>query len=72
MLHKLHRISAMVIGAYVLVHLLNHLMALNGITSHQAFMDGYRHVYRQMAARGIADGVPYSVDIPLQYQATFR
>jgi hypothetical protein len=37
MLHKLRRISAMVIGAYVLVHLLNHLMALRGIASHLAF-----------------------------------
>jgi succinate dehydrogenase/fumarate reductase cytochrome b subunit len=45
----MHRISAMVNGAYVLIHLLNHLMALNGIASHQAFMDGYRHVYRQRA-----------------------
>lgn len=53
MLHKLHRISAMVIGAYVLVHLVNHLMALDGIASHQAFMDGYRQVYRQWALEAL-------------------
>ncbi len=46
MLHKLHRMSAIVIGAYVLVHILNHLVALGGVPTHIAFMEGFRHVYR--------------------------
>lgn len=53
MLHRLHRLSAMVIGAYVLVHLMNHLAALGGISLHQAFMDGYRQVYRQPLLEGL-------------------
>lgn len=53
MVRKIHRISAMIIGAYVLVHLANHLFAMGGIASHQAFMDGYRHVYRQRAVEAL-------------------
>lgn len=53
MLHKMHRVSAMLIGAYVLIHLLNHVIALNGIASHQAFMAGFRHVYRQQAIEAL-------------------
>ena len=46
MLHKLHRISAAIIGSYVLFHLINHLFALKGISAHVAFMDSYRKIYR--------------------------
>lgn len=46
MLHKFHRLSAAVIGSYVLIHLFNHLLALNGIAAHIAFMKHYRHIYR--------------------------
>ncbi|MBB3169450.1 hypothetical protein [Simiduia aestuariiviva] len=53
MLHKLHRISAVVIGAFVLVHLINHLFILDGVQSHIEFMDAFRQVYRHMIAESI-------------------
>lgn len=49
MLHKLHRLSACVIGAFVLMHLFNHLLAIEGIDRHIAFMESFRHLYRQPA-----------------------
>lgn len=45
-LHKLHRISALVIVAYTFVHLVNHLVGLGGIDSHISFMTMARLVYR--------------------------
>lgn len=47
MLHKLHRISACIIGAYVAIHLFNHLLAIQSIDAHLAFMKAFRHIYRQ-------------------------
>lgn len=44
--HKLHRVSAIVIALYVMIHLANHLIALHGIQSHIAFMNDFRRVYR--------------------------
>ena len=46
MLHKLHRASACVIGAYVAVHLFNHLLALRSVEAHIQFMESFRHIYR--------------------------
>lgn len=46
MLSRLHRSGACVIGAFLLGHLSNHLLALNGVAAHIRFMDALRHVYR--------------------------
>ncbi|MGL6162681.1 hypothetical protein [Microbulbifer sp.] len=46
MLHRLHRISALLISLYVVFHLANHLAALGGVETHIAFMQNYRQVYR--------------------------
>jgi succinate dehydrogenase/fumarate reductase cytochrome b subunit len=44
---KVHRLGAVVVALFVLVHLANHLAALGGIAAHLRFMDGARLVYRQ-------------------------
>jgi succinate dehydrogenase/fumarate reductase cytochrome b subunit len=41
-----HRLSAAFLGAFVLVHLANHLVALWGIDAHQSFQIVARTVYR--------------------------
>ncbi|MEO4045845.1 hypothetical protein AAFN46_01985 [Pseudomonas sp. CAU 1711] len=46
MLHRLHRISACIIGAYVAVHIFNHLLALQSVEAHIQFMESFRHIYR--------------------------
>lgn len=46
MLHKLHRISALIIGTYALFHIANHLMALYSTSLRIEFMKGYREFYR--------------------------
>ena len=46
MLHKLHRASAYIIGAYVAVHLFNHGLALSSVEAHIQFMEAFRHIYR--------------------------
>jgi len=46
MLHRLHRLSALLISLYVVFHLANHLAALGGVEAHIAFMRNYRQVYR--------------------------
>ncbi len=46
MLHKLHRISALIIGTYALFHVINHLMALSSVFLHIEFMEWYRQFYR--------------------------
>lgn len=43
----LHRASALVIGAFACLHLLNHLASLASIASHIAFMEAARGLYRQ-------------------------
>jgi succinate dehydrogenase/fumarate reductase cytochrome b subunit len=43
---RLHRLAAIAVGSYVLVHLANHLVALAGIGKHIAFMRAVRHVTR--------------------------
>lgn len=48
MLHKLHRASAFIIGAYVSVHLFNHGLALRSVEAHIQFMESFRHIYRNL------------------------
>jgi succinate dehydrogenase/fumarate reductase cytochrome b subunit len=43
---RLHRIAAVAVGVYVLVHMANHLAALGGIKEHIAFMQAVRHITR--------------------------
>lgn len=49
-LRRLHRASALVLGAFLVVHLSNHVAALGGIEAHRAVMDAARTVYRQPLA----------------------
>lgn len=56
MLHTLHRASACLIGAYVAIHLFNHLLAIQGVEAHIAFMDEFRHVYRQPVVEALLLG----------------
>lgn len=53
MIYTLHRMSAVIIGTFVLVHLINHLCILDGAQSHIAFMDAFRQVYRHLVAESI-------------------
>ena len=46
MLHKVHRIGACVLGAFLALHLFNHLLAIAGPDAHICFMEAYRAVYR--------------------------
>lgn len=48
MLHKLHRASACIIGAYIAVHLFNHLLAIRSVEGHIQFMESFRHIYRNL------------------------
>lgn len=48
MLHKFHRMSALVIGSFVLFHLMNHLYILGGVQQHIEFMESFRVVYRNL------------------------
>ena len=46
-LRRAHALSAWIVGAFVLVHLANHLAALGGVLMHAAFLQAARAVYRQ-------------------------
>ena len=46
MLHKFHRISALVIGSFVLVHFINHFFIFCGTQHHINFMESFRVIYR--------------------------
>lgn len=46
MLHKLHRLSALLISLYIALHLVNHLAALDSVEAHIAAMERYRYLYR--------------------------
>ena len=50
---RLHRIAALLTGLYVLVHLVNHLMALKGVAAHIAFMQGVRTLTRVPAVEAL-------------------
>lgn len=44
---RLHRLSAMFLGTFILMHLLNHLVALVSIEEHLSSMETLRKAYRQ-------------------------
>ncbi|MBC3937231.1 hypothetical protein H8K47_17900 [Undibacterium sp. CY7W] len=46
MLRKLHRISALLLAVFAIVHIINHLVGLAGLEAHIAFMHSFRAVYR--------------------------
>ena len=52
-IRNLHRICAIPIAAFALVHLANHLVSLVGISAHIAFMEAARRVYRQPAIEAV-------------------
>lgn len=45
-LRKPHGLSALLLAAYAIVHITNHLVGLAGIEAHIAFMHAFRSVYR--------------------------
>ena len=47
MMKKLHRLNAMVLGVFLTLHLVNHLMFVIGPSTHLAMMENLRVVYRQ-------------------------
>lgn len=52
-LRRLHRLSACVIAVYALVHIANHLVGLQGVAAHIAFMKSARAVYRAGAVEAV-------------------
>ena len=52
-LRKLHGLSALLLAAYAVVHIANHLVGLAGIEAHIAFMHAFRSVYRIPAVEAI-------------------
>ncbi|QNB00616.1 hypothetical protein [Massilia sp. Se16.2.3] len=52
-LRRVHRGSAIVLALYALVHLANHLAALDGVASHIAFMDAVRGLTRVPAVEAL-------------------
>ncbi|GJJ04491.1 hypothetical protein RugamoR64_50290 [Duganella rhizosphaerae] len=46
MLHKIHRAGAGVLGAFLTLHLFNHLLAIRSPEAHIHFMEAFRAVYR--------------------------
>ncbi|MEH6557633.1 MAG: hypothetical protein V7459_07055 [Oceanicoccus sp.] len=48
MLHSLHRASALFIGIFIVLHLLNHLFILGGVEQHISLMEIFRLVYRNV------------------------
>ncbi len=53
MLHKLHRISALLIGVFVLFHLINHMFILGGVAQHINFMNSFRVIYRNILMESV-------------------
>ncbi|MGK5045715.1 hypothetical protein ACQ4WP_07410 [Janthinobacterium sp. GB4P2] len=45
-IRKFHRLSACVLAAYILLHLVNHLLAIAGANVHITFMEATRPLYR--------------------------
>jgi len=52
-IHKFHRLSALIIGSFVVAHLINHLFILGGAQFHIEFMDTLRVVYRNLIVETI-------------------
>jgi len=57
--------SAFLIGSFIVVHLVNHFLAIGGIDSHIAFMESVRRLYRLPVAE-----VLLLSSIPLQKGVT--
>jgi hypothetical protein len=55
-LRKAHGLSALLLAAYTLVHIVNHLVGLAGIEAHTAFMHSFRSVYRNPAIEAVLVG----------------
>ena len=54
LLHRrVHRASALCLGAFAVVHIGNHLTGLRGIEAHLAFMQAARVIYRHPAAEAL-------------------
>ncbi len=53
MLHKWHRMSALLVGTFILFHLINHLFILGGIQQHIDLMESFRVVYRNIIIESI-------------------
>jgi len=53
MLHKLHRMSALVIGTFIFAHLINHLFILGGVQQHIDVMDAFRVIYRNLIVESV-------------------
>lgn len=53
MLHKLHRVSAVVIGAFVFFHLINHSLIFPGAQAHIDLMETLRTVYRGIVLESV-------------------
>ena len=51
-LHCIHRFGARFIGAFVLLHIVNHLFAIYDVSAHIQAMEALRHLYRAMAWLG--------------------
>ena len=52
-IRKLHRLSACVLAAFILLHLGNHLAAIAGAAAHIAFMEAIRPLYRHAAVEPV-------------------
>lgn len=50
---RAHGVSALVVSAFVTVHLANHLVALAGVDAHAAFMHAARRVYRHPVVEAV-------------------
>ena len=55
-MRKAHGLSALLLAAYTLVHVVNHLVGLTGIEAHTAFMQSFRSVYRNPAIEVVLVG----------------
>ena len=53
LLHTIHRIGACVLGAFLTLHLINHLQAIGSPEAHIRFMEAFRAVYRNRVAEAI-------------------
>lgn len=52
-LKQMHRITGIIVSIFIFAHLFNHLMAWNGIETHQKILDALRVVYRNIFVEAI-------------------
>lgn len=50
---RLHRLSAVILGVFTVLHLANHVIAVGGIASHRAVMSALRVLYQNPVAESI-------------------